>query len=1037
MRDHLLRKWSFLAPSTSSVRQHRLLVCAVLIAATAVVAVAPRPAQAYGDDHYVWTYYIALQCGLTERQAYQVASGTFAVDWDPETAPLPGTVDSVRTYVGVAPDALRQIWRRFHAFTEESERLKGGEPAADAAKVRHMNRLRNAGVEDGNPGALFHYIQDFTPHFGWDDTRGHAVAGHLPDFLSADEGGAWEATLRTVTELEVFGEARKLPIQCDRNRLREVLPRMITANPFPVRMTGTMQDLQRNAEAAVLRGQGPLSSAYGQVLGVYILSGMGPLDLNISFSLEPLLQKALQAVRQAVREDKESGRLDVGVSGLPPDYGAMPDHWIQFDYDSWGRVGDPRYAVEEARFEVGDPTAQFRLLGEGPNASVEVKWQLPVSLGDLPTLGFLDYLPVELVSNHPLFSSPKLYLPEGGHSFTGQTVLPRSAVDGALEISFEVAAYSLGRHQRTLRLEADLPAPKPAQETTLFTDLLADLEASAAAASSSSQRARGHCESVAEIVEGLERQWEGLRSATARLPSSDILIQNSTSEDERRSQAALARAQTAADLIAQLRDEAARVATEACSGGVALTGVLGRSSQTQLGRLADAVDEIRGLATGGDETVSSLRKRAELEALLARSEIVADGARFAQSALNEADAELERLRSLDRRGDDVYAEFMAALEKAAREDPQADLTAYRDRAEGARLRIESAMVDAAGCSTDMRQTRLGPLQEGIRQIAELIREELARLAAKPPRETSSRAADDLRSAESLLSISEVFVESILNREQQARECTEPRPPESDTDGWGGGSFEPNTEAPTTGWEPGAMEQPCQTPAAQAQAVDAALARLRGALAQIDQYRALLDAVGALTAAAGHPAVCPAERAQVRDVLESISQAQQAQMDEAGAAMGSAVAQTNARRRRRDELWQNAARTLTEVLTVVERSRTDTGTTTTRGPRTGVSGGTPPTGGQGGPPAGEESAECRDLRERLMRSIEDWQRLFPQLSGGGADEQLCLQMVAANREITALISDGSRKGCVQLMEGTSQAQIDQLRITWDSVTCGDP
>ncbi len=52
-------------------------------------ATQPNAARAWdGPFHYVWTYYLALQVGFNERQAYQIASGTYSFDWDPQTDPL-------------------------------------------------------------------------------------------------------------------------------------------------------------------------------------------------------------------------------------------------------------------------------------------------------------------------------------------------------------------------------------------------------------------------------------------------------------------------------------------------------------------------------------------------------------------------------------------------------------------------------------------------------------------------------------------------------------------------------------------------------------------------------------------------------------------------------------------------------------------------------------------------------------------------------------------------------------------------------------
>ncbi len=74
-------------------------------------------AKAYeGIFHYAWTYYLALQVGFTERQAYQIASGTNALDWDGETNPIASPLDSkVDTAFGAErfrylDEKLNQLW---------------------------------------------------------------------------------------------------------------------------------------------------------------------------------------------------------------------------------------------------------------------------------------------------------------------------------------------------------------------------------------------------------------------------------------------------------------------------------------------------------------------------------------------------------------------------------------------------------------------------------------------------------------------------------------------------------------------------------------------------------------------------------------------------------------------------------------------------------------------------------------------------------------------------------------------------------------
>ncbi len=48
---------------------------------------------------------MALQCGFSERQAYQIASGAYAIDWDPETSPFPVGLEFSHITFGFPPDS--------------------------------------------------------------------------------------------------------------------------------------------------------------------------------------------------------------------------------------------------------------------------------------------------------------------------------------------------------------------------------------------------------------------------------------------------------------------------------------------------------------------------------------------------------------------------------------------------------------------------------------------------------------------------------------------------------------------------------------------------------------------------------------------------------------------------------------------------------------------------------------------------------------------------------------------------------------------
>lgn len=60
-----------------------------ILVAVVLCAFFVKPLSAYdGPLHYFWTYYLALNAGFTERQAFQIASATYSLDYDESTGPL-------------------------------------------------------------------------------------------------------------------------------------------------------------------------------------------------------------------------------------------------------------------------------------------------------------------------------------------------------------------------------------------------------------------------------------------------------------------------------------------------------------------------------------------------------------------------------------------------------------------------------------------------------------------------------------------------------------------------------------------------------------------------------------------------------------------------------------------------------------------------------------------------------------------------------------------------------------------------------------
>ena len=175
-----------------SVRRAARVAAAACLTLGALV----RPAAAFEGDHYVWTFYLALHCGYTERQAFQVASATYAIDWDMETGPMGTWADWEDIAKGSPSQDLKDIWLRYHAFTE-TKFLSLGDDFIENAKNEHKTRLwTDLAVPERNPGPLLHYTQDYQAHFGWDTVHGHGAAGHRWRSLTARD---WNASIQSST----------------------------------------------------------------------------------------------------------------------------------------------------------------------------------------------------------------------------------------------------------------------------------------------------------------------------------------------------------------------------------------------------------------------------------------------------------------------------------------------------------------------------------------------------------------------------------------------------------------------------------------------------------------------------------------------------------------------------------------------------------------------------------------------------------------------------------------------------------------------
>ncbi|MBW2258535.1 MAG: hypothetical protein JRI25_28640 [Deltaproteobacteria bacterium] len=354
--------------STAGLRP--ALWAALFAAATLLM---PRVAHAYeADTHYAWTYYLALHAGYTYRQAYQVASGTFAIDMDPDTGPMgPHAQERALTSLtnpetGLPHDTTASLWRTFHCFVPralEDPSLRpsgagqrgpvtiyfwsltptevgvladfvqnplpyigwasdfGGDVAT--ARDNYYGRLHALAEGERNPGPSIHYAQDCYSHHEFTDVRGHFIAGHAPDWLGYKPDRAKPLTDVTLDILsgfrtEVLGEPA-VPI--NRARIDQVLEQVMAAND--VSRFGVNPQTGEIDTATFVAHQwfSPIRAG---------MAGDERLDLGL-----PRLYPVVEVLRKAIEEDIEAGRLPEtpGEDDLIP-----PMAWMQFPFDPDGRV---------------------------------------------------------------------------------------------------------------------------------------------------------------------------------------------------------------------------------------------------------------------------------------------------------------------------------------------------------------------------------------------------------------------------------------------------------------------------------------------------------------------------------------------------------------------------------------------------------------------------------------------------------------------------------------------------------------------------
>lgn len=328
--------------------------CVRILGVTCTILACGAVAMGYeADTHYAWTYYLALQLGYSQRQAYQIASAAYAIDEDRDTSPMEATSGDAlygATHAGLwslgnTHPQIARIWVRFHAFSEANF----PDQIAEEARTNMKEELWQKARAEGNPGPYIHYIQDYYSHHEFDNVRGHAALGHRPDYLSADpDHKARAATEETVKALERFmREVLKCePKRADFGRIwRVVDKRMVPANPAPWVTS-------------------PSNFATGS-----LFDRVG----------RPSLPRAVRAVDEAIEEDSVSGRFGSWPGSETP---TVPVTWIPYDFDASGSCKDPFYRVEKVVLKLGKEQVQFRRTG----AIYEVTLHLPYEISGVAHL---------------------------------------------------------------------------------------------------------------------------------------------------------------------------------------------------------------------------------------------------------------------------------------------------------------------------------------------------------------------------------------------------------------------------------------------------------------------------------------------------------------------------------------------------------------------------------------------------------------------------------------------------------------------------
>jgi hypothetical protein len=484
-----------------------------------------RPLRAYEGDHYYLTYYLALQLGFSPRQAYQIASAAYSIDWDPDTGPMPSFSETISNIQGSPADHLVSKWARFHAFDDTNLRDLGPN-AVFEAKNEHKVRLRDLGSRQGNPGVVLHFVQDFYAHAGWENVRGHALAGHLNDFLADSRENRRGATLESIAELDRF--RRQLGVQA-RNYdvvylFEEAIDTLSAANPIAphVPSSATIRDrapdeleysmhitdaLLFTLSRMVVSGKPTWADFFG--LWADEINQYYPELPRIAADLmaAPDGQRSSRVLDKMIEQDRYDGRLP--SHPLSECRYTPPTQWIQFDHDENGAVNHPSFQVEMVELELLEPRVRWEEVASANNdvlaAQVTIPYRL-TGIGVVPRFGggkVLVYEEIKLESRRVPSDINRPDRPNGSFEFGYR--YQRNRADFEAGIAVEATVHVCGleaestdiflkvapREDRQTRPENDLrPSPRAEDDDWDTAVASGDREAESTSTSPSSSSAQ-------------------------------------------------------------------------------------------------------------------------------------------------------------------------------------------------------------------------------------------------------------------------------------------------------------------------------------------------------------------------------------------------------------------------------------------------------------------------------------------------------------------------------------------------------------------